>query len=242
MALLSTLLASLTHISSVDHYYTNSISLITFFSISSSASSSSCLSPASGSFSLAPQAPPPVPQAAPPPPAYKLFDDPVALPIESAAAAAASAVSNSDIVDVGVGRRRVELTQQFARLRTPSSVSMGTPRDKSMAFMITVFSALITSMLIYGVIKNRPCYLMPYFSVKVFQVVMASVTTLGFYTCLPNVRLWIEAHEYFPFKSTVLLVDNQTLELFVFAILLTSILLKLYEAIIVWFVPILSLS
>lgn len=240
MALLSTLLASLTHISSVDHYYTNSISLITFFSISSSASSSSCLSPASGSFSLAPQAPPPVPPP-PPPPAYKLFDDPVALPLESAAAAAA--VSNSDIVDVGVGRRRVELTQQFARLRTPSTVSMGTPRDKSMAFMITVFSALITSMLIYGVIKNRPCYLMPYFSVKVFQVVMASVTTLGFYTCLPNVRLWIEAHEYFPFKSTVLLVDNQTLELFVFAILLTSILLKLYEAIIVWFVPIfISLS
>lgn len=105
-----------------------------------------------------------------------------------------------------------------------------------MAFMITIFSTLITAMLMYGVIKNRPSYLMPYFSVKVFQVVMASLTTLGFYTCLPNVRLWIESHESFPFKSTVLLVDNQTLELFVFALLLTNILVKLYEAIIVWYI------
>jgi hypothetical protein len=104
-----------------------------------------------------------------------------------------------------------------------------------MVLMITIFSALITSMLIYGIIKRRPSYLMPYFSVKVFQVVMASLTTLGFYSCLPNVRVWIQSHEYFPFKSTILLLDNQTLELFVFSILLTSILAKLYAAIIVWY-------
>jgi hypothetical protein len=90
-------------------------------------------------------------------------------------------------------------------------------------------------MLIYGIIKNRPSYLMPYFSIKVFQVVMGCLTTLGFYSCLPNVRLWIETHHFFPMKKELLLLENQTLELFVFSILLTSILVKLYVVIIVWY-------
>lgn len=107
--------------------------------------------------------------------------------------------------------------------------------DKSMIFLITLFSALITTMLIYGILRRKPSYLMPYFSIKVFQVVMASLTTLGFYSCLPDVRLWIASHHYFPFKNSILLLDNQTLELFVFSILLTSILAKLYAAIIVWY-------
>jgi hypothetical protein len=76
---------------------------------------------------------------------------------------------------------------------------------------------------------------MPYFSIKVFQVVMGCLTTLGFYSCLPNVRLWIETHQFFPMKKELLLLENQTLELFVFSILLTSILVKLYVVIIVWY-------
>lgn len=90
-------------------------------------------------------------------------------------------------------------------------------------------------MLICGIIKNKPSYLMPYFSIKVFQVVMACLTTLGFYSCLPNVRYWIQTRNYIPFKNTILFLDNQTLELFAFSILLTSILVKLYTVIIVWY-------
>lgn len=104
-----------------------------------------------------------------------------------------------------------------------------------MVLLITVFSSFITLILVYGIIKKRPSYLMPYFSIKVFQVVMASLTTLGFYSCLPNVRLWIQNHHQFPFKRSILLLDNQTLELFVFSILLAEILVKLYTVIIVWY-------
>lgn len=209
LTLLTTLLASLTQLSPLDQYYSSTISLITFSSASLS-SSSSCmsLSPVTHRISS---------------------EEPLALPfVDRPSSASSNSGSGSNSIsnsNSGGGRLRGSpLQQQQQHL----------PKDKSMAFMITIFSALITSMLIYGVLKRRPSYLMPFFSVKVFQVVMASLTTLGFYTCLPNVRTWIESHQYFPFKSTVLLVDNQTLELFVFAILLTSILIKLYEAIIVW--------
>lgn len=90
-------------------------------------------------------------------------------------------------------------------------------------------------MLIYGIIKNKPSYLMPYFSIKVFQVVMATLTTLSFYTCLPNVRFWIQSQSFFPLKSKLLSMDNQSLDLFVFSVLLASILAKFYVVIIVWY-------
>ena len=64
---------------------------------------------------------------------------------------------------------------------------------------------------------------------------MACLTTLGFYNCLPNVRYWIETHRYFPLKKELLLLENQTLELFVFSILISSVLIKLYIVIIVWY-------
>lgn len=109
------------------------------------------------------------------------------------------------------------------------------PKDKSIYILITIFSTLIITMLIYGIIKNKPSYLMPYFSIKVFQVVMATLTTLSFYTCLPNVRLWIQGQNYFPLKYKLLSMDNQSLDLFVFSILLASILVKFYIVIIVWY-------
>ena len=107
--------------------------------------------------------------------------------------------------------------------------------DRSVIFLITLFSSAIVLMLIYGVMKNKPSYLMPYFSIKIFQVLMSCLTTLGFYSCLPNVRVWIQNHTYFPYKNTLLVLDNHTLELFAFSFLLSTILIKLYTCIIVWY-------
>lgn len=90
-------------------------------------------------------------------------------------------------------------------------------------------------MLLYGIRKSKPSYLMPYFSIKVFQLVMATLATLSFYTCLPNVKLYIQSHNYFLFRNKLLSMDSQSLDLLVFAILLASILVKFYVVIIVWY-------
>jgi len=77
---------------------------------------------------------------------------------------------------------------------------------------------------------------MPYFSIKVFQVVITSITTLGFYSTLPDIKLWLKSQSLFlPFKDDFLTLDRQTLELFVFAVFLMTILVKLYVVITVWY-------
>lgn len=90
-------------------------------------------------------------------------------------------------------------------------------------------------MLLYGVRKSKPSYLMPYFSIKVFQLVMATLATLSFYTCLPNVKFYIQSQSYFISKNKLLSMESQTLDLLVFSILLASILVKFYVVIIVWY-------
>ena len=66
----------------------------------------------------------------------------------------------------------------------------------------------------------------PVFCLKVFNLVITILTTLGFYSCLPNVKLWIKVHNYFPYKEELLNMDKQTLELIMFATLLAVTLFK----------------
>ena len=100
---------------------------------------------------------------------------------------------------------------------------------------MAVCSTFLTMMLIYGVINNKPSYLMPYFSIKVFHVVITCLSTLGFYSCLPNLKLWIMVHKYFPFHDELVSMDKHQLELLVFTVLLVTLLIKLYVVIIVWY-------
>jgi lysosomal-associated transmembrane protein len=95
-----------------------------------------------------------------------------------------------------------------------------------MTFMVGMGSALITTMYIYGIIKNRGNYLLPYFCLKVFNVVITFLTTLGFYSCLPNIKLWIKMHSDFPYKEELLAMDKQTLDLLLFSTLVAVTLLK----------------
>lgn len=212
MMVLTKLFALYSHPNLFDHYYANSLSLI--------------VSPSSSFYSNS----------------LKNINDIDAansnsqLQLTSTLLAPTSLSRNSNQLYQWHLKSQIKLNRQFDSDSFGSQYStVSMSRDKSIAFLVTTFSAFLTIMLIYGIIKNRPSYLMPYFSIKVFHVVMGCLTTLGFYSCLPNVRLWIETHHFFPMKKELLLLENQTLELFVFSILLTSILVKLYVVIIVWY-------
>lgn len=239
MMVLATLFAAYSHPALFDHYYSNSISLVvsptsSLYSIPMSANKngdlkqstlfSGATAHSSGTSSVLNQAD------------FIKFS-------EQGNNNHASSVQNPNAINgpflwqlqQAKPRPFVESFQDKTTSIEIQSNRLGVPKEKSLAFLITIFSSFLTIMLIYGILKNKGNLLMPYFSIKVFQVVMACLTTLGFYNCLPNVRWWIETHRYFPLKRELLLLENQTLELFVFSILISSVLIKLYIVIIVWY-------
>jgi hypothetical protein len=92
--------------------------------------------------------------------------------------------------------------------------------------MILICSIISSILLIYGILKNKACYIMPYFCIKVFHVIIATLTTLGFYSAIPNVKLWLTRMNGLPYKHYLLNIDKQTLDLLVFIILLIFIMIK----------------
>ncbi|UJR08276.1 hypothetical protein I4U23_012548 [Adineta vaga] len=88
---------------------------------------------------------------------------------------------------------------------------------------------------ICGVLTNKPSYIVPYFLIKVFNVIVSILSMLGFYAYLPDIKIWLRMQPEFPFKNYLLDLDGQTLQLVVFTLLLFIILAKLYIAAIVWY-------
>jgi len=108
-------------------------------------------------------------------------------------------------------------------------------QDKCIVFFV-VFSATILILAhICGILTNKPSYIVPYFLIKVFNVIVSILSMLGFYAYMPDINVWLRMQPDFPFKQNLLQLDAQTLQLVVFAFLLFVILAKLYIAAIIWY-------
>lgn len=108
-------------------------------------------------------------------------------------------------------------------------------QDKCLVIFV-VFSATILILAhIFGILNNKPSYIVPYFLIKVFNVIVSVLSMLGFYAYMPDVTVWLRLQPDFPLKQNLLELDSQTLQLVVFAFLLFVILAKLYIAAIIWY-------
>ncbi|CAF1150677.1 unnamed protein product [Rotaria sordida] len=108
-------------------------------------------------------------------------------------------------------------------------------RDKCIVFVIIFSVTMLILAHICGVITNKPSYIVPYFLIKVFNVIIAILTMLGFYAYLPDIKAWLQMQSHFPYKNYLLEFDGQTLQLLVFTSLLFLILVKLYIVAIIWY-------
>lgn len=108
-------------------------------------------------------------------------------------------------------------------------------QDQFVVFFLVFISTIMICTHLWGVLTNKPSYMIPYFLLKVFNVVMAALSVLSFYAYLPNVTGWLYMHPNFPMRNVLINLDNQTLQLVFFAFLLLLILVKIYMAAIVWY-------
>jgi len=108
-------------------------------------------------------------------------------------------------------------------------------QDQCVVFVIVFISTVMICLHLWGIATKKPSYMIPYFLIKVFNVVMAILSVLGFYAYLPNVTSWLYMHPNFPLRHFLLGLDNQTLQLLFFAFLLLLILVKMYMTAIIWY-------
>ncbi|CAF3522924.1 unnamed protein product [Rotaria sp. Silwood1] len=107
--------------------------------------------------------------------------------------------------------------------------------DKCIVFIILCSATILILAHICGIITNKPSYIVPYFLIKVFNVIITILSMLGFYAYLPDIRTWLIMQPHFPYKNYLINFDTQTLQLLVFSFLLFLILAKLYIVAIIWY-------
>lgn len=108
--------------------------------------------------------------------------------------------------------------------------------DNFWGLMIVFFMICFTLMLVYGALKNRPGYLMPFFCVQVFQFCVTCLVAIGAFTYMPNIRGWLATQlpPHFPYHDAILRMNRDWLMLFVMVFFVLVLLIKVYFIGIVW--------
>jgi len=98
-----------------------------------------------------------------------------------------------------------------------------------------VFGLLfITLLMVYGSIKSRPVYLLPFFCFQVFDFILACLTAVGHYTWLPNIHQAIVENPDMPFREQLMNLNSEWLALCILLIYVLVLMVKAYFIGIVW--------
>jgi len=106
--------------------------------------------------------------------------------------------------------------------------------DAHLALALLTGLFVITLMLIHGVIKNRPGYLLPFFCFQVFDLVLSCMTAVGHYTWLPNLQEILAKNPDVPLRDQLMDMDSQWMAFCILAAYVIVLLAKAYFVGVIW--------
>lgn len=92
----------------------------------------------------------------------------------------------------------------------------------------------ITLLMIYGAIKGKSLYLMPFFCLQAFDFFVTSLSVIGYLSFVPDIRQVLLRTPNMPLRNELLALDPQFLSLLVLAGILVNLIVKLYFINVVW--------
>ncbi|XP_019617865.1 PREDICTED: lysosomal-associated transmembrane protein 4A-like [Branchiostoma belcheri] len=98
--------------------------------------------------------------------------------------------------------------------------------DNCVALAITFFTFTMTLLMLYGAIKHRAGYLLPFFCIQVFDFTVGCLTAIGFVSYMPNIRTFMEQNPNLPYREELMKMDPQYLLLICMAIFFLVMIIK----------------
>uniref|UniRef100_A0A1W7RAB5 Lysosomal-associated transmembrane protein 4A n=1 Tax=Hadrurus spadix TaxID=141984 RepID=A0A1W7RAB5_9SCOR len=106
--------------------------------------------------------------------------------------------------------------------------------DVHVGIVITLCTGALTVLLLYGAIKGNPSYLMPFFCLQIVDFIISTLTAVGYFSYMPDVRRMIEDTTDLPFHKLLLCMDPQWLLAFLMIVVILCMMLKAYFMGVVW--------
>ncbi|XP_054285512.1 lysosomal-associated transmembrane protein 4A isoform X2 [Macrosteles quadrilineatus] len=107
-------------------------------------------------------------------------------------------------------------------------------RDVNTCVIFTFCTFMITLLMVYGAIKGKPVYLLPFFCLQVFDFCLSSLTAVGFVLYMPDVHGLVAHSPRIPYQTELLQLNEQCLSLLVLLTFLVALLVKAYFIGVVW--------
>ncbi|GFY48929.1 lysosomal-associated transmembrane protein 4A [Trichonephila inaurata madagascariensis] len=107
-------------------------------------------------------------------------------------------------------------------------------KDVHVALAITVCTGVLTLFLLYGTIRGKPNYLMPFFSLQVFDFIISTLTAVGYFSSVPDVRRMLEEASDLPMQKELMHLNPEWLCAILMIAVVVCMLLKAYFMGVVW--------
>jgi len=106
--------------------------------------------------------------------------------------------------------------------------------DAHVALALVFGLAVLTFMMIYGAVKERPLYILPFFCIQVFDFIVSCLTAVGHYNWLPSVHDIITNNPDVPYRSELMKMNSQWISLSILLLYVVVLMLKAYFLGVVW--------
>lgn len=140
----------------------------------------------------------------------------------------------------GAPRADVMADQEAPALPTPLSKIDPPYKEHDLNYQHMDMSGLlylcliaISGMLVYGALKRKRSYLLPFFCLQLFDFAITTLTAANFLTYLRQVHRLLE-HQKLPWREELLELNPQTLSIVVLVAFISVVMVKAYAIGIVW--------
>lgn len=100
--------------------------------------------------------------------------------------------------------------------------------------VVNFLTAFFSTCLIYGTIKVRPSFLLPYFCIQLFDFCVSCLAVVGCFTNEANVRVFFLMQEWFPMREQLLALSSGWLMFVAGLLAVIYLFIKAYLINIVW--------
>ncbi|KAJ4445504.1 hypothetical protein ANN_12184 [Periplaneta americana] len=107
-------------------------------------------------------------------------------------------------------------------------------QDLNVGVVVTFCTFAITLLMVFGAVKGKPSYLMPFFCLQVFDFCIASLTAVGYLCYLPDIHHLVADNPHMPFQEELLRLNPQCLSLLVLFTFMVAMMVKAYFIGVVW--------
>ncbi|PSN39580.1 hypothetical protein C0J52_21878 [Blattella germanica] len=107
-------------------------------------------------------------------------------------------------------------------------------KDLNVGVVVTFCTFAITLLMLFGAVKGKPSYLMPFFCLQVFDFCIVSLTAVGYLCYLPDIPRLVADNPQLPFQEELLRLNPQCLSLLVLFTFMVAMMLKVSFYVIIY--------